>query len=131
MKSLTSIIALVLVLISCDYTNHKLILINQSSQPISYRESSDTILTTKNLAEYYLRIQIQPNDSVRAPILGKNGWDSLVVHSVNRKLNLFVFQVDTIKKYRDMQYVISKRLYRRYEYSLDYLNKHNWRVVIE
>lgn len=134
MKKYFMVLCVALIAISCEYTDSKLVIINKTSLPVSYTATMEDSLIDMHYigkAEYYLRVQIQPNDSARVLTLGRGGWEEAVRSNKNKKLNLFVFQADTIERYRIMENIISRRLYQRYEYSLEYLKVHNWRIEIK
>ena len=58
-------------------------------------------------------------------------WPRFVRNSVNRKLHLFVYNVDSLKAYKNIDTLNARKIYKRLDYSEEELNKLNWIVVIK
>ena len=88
----------------------------------------DTILDdTENKIEFFIGDKIPPHVTARK--FRPGSWSQQIRNSRNTKLNLFIIQLDTLLKYRDWEYIRTNRVYKRYEYTEEELNKKGW--VIE
>jgi len=126
--------SLLLILASCEYMDPHVTVINQSKHAIGIEHASDTIpyRNSLNTAAYYLspnsrfRQSAFPSDTVRLTVWGKQGWLDTVKHSRNKKLNLFVFSLDSVRKYQNMDTIKSKHLYQRISLTEHQLKAQNW-----
>jgi len=127
-------ILLISILLSCTYDpqDKRLLVANHTNSDIAIYWNSDTIpkYPSTNDTEVYLTdYGIKSQDSLWVPENNAN-WPKYVENSDNKKLNLFIYSVDSIKKYKSIDTINSRGIYKRLEYSLDDLSKLNWRVVI-
>ncbi|KAF5031656.1 hypothetical protein DSECCO2_625520 [anaerobic digester metagenome] len=124
-------VSLVTIAGTCDYTDSRLKIKNNSKNAIAFDYSIDTVLeerSNENIA-FFLRDKILPGEtSLKTKPGSTNGWPFLIQKSLNKKLNIFIIEVDTLVKYNDWGYIRKNRLYRRYELTEDELNKKNWIV---
>lgn len=131
MKSYISLYVFLIIisLISCDFTDNRLKIKNNSNETITFEYSSDTILQTDDTDRInnLKRDKIFPRELCDEDKPGsKNEWSKVIYDSKNKKLNVFIIDYDTLLKYNDLNYMKNNRLYKRYEYSEAYLNKNNW-----
>jgi len=127
-----NIIALLLLLSACDYYDHRLEIVNQTKGEITVETYSDTIpeFPGINKTKFYLDETVIPNDTLKLTEIGKNGWPFAISRSRNKKLNLVVYNIDSLRKYESIDTLIRKRIYKRYEFSEKELQEKNWKVVI-
>jgi len=125
-------IILSLLLMSCDYSDSKLMIKNHSKKTIAIQSNIDTILNSAYLGKvpYYETIKITPNDSAYQFLPGKDAWKWEARNSKNKKLNIFIFDLDTLRKYNDMEFIRINKKYKRYEFTEEELNKCNWTIKI-
>jgi hypothetical protein len=103
---------------------------NNSPYKIAVRNLPDTITDHSRLTIGYLvSITIKPG-AVRNMIMPirSDAYSWEIKKSVNKKLNLFFFNVDTLLKYNDLNYVYTKKLYTLYSFSEEELDSMNWIV---
>ena len=121
------------IFISCDYTDNRLKIKNASKKRIvveTYMDSVPNFSETNN-TEYYLRNIINVGQEVNLIRFGsKNGWPLKIMRSKNAKLNLIVYQVDSLMKYKEIDSLIIKKIYSRYEYTSVELEKVAWKVEV-
>ena len=96
------ILSLITLLWSCDHFDDRLHYKNNSIHSIVAYCSPDTII------------------------------DSIIInkfHSKNNKLNVFFIELDTLLKYNSWEYIIRNRVFKKFNYTEEELNKKGW--VIE
>jgi len=71
-----------------------------------------------------------PSDTANMVAMSKKGWPFFIARSKNKKLNLIVFDIDSLKKYDSIDTLIKRNKYRRFEFSEEQLNSKNWEIVI-
>lgn len=125
---------LILLLASCVYDpgDGRLEIINHTKHDIAVYWHSDTIpeYPSINETELYLRDKIMVGDKASQPADNGN-WPKFVQNSLNKKLNLFIYNVDTLKAYHSIDTLNIKKLYKRLEYTIEELDRLDWKVVIE
>lgn len=126
---LPSLLALIL-LTGCDFADNRLQIVNKSSIAISYDYStSGEINPDSNRIFWYLSNQILPNKSQRVTLLGsRNMWVKEIENSKTKRLSIFIFNVDTLIKYENMDFILKSNLYEKFEYSISDLEKINWTI---
>jgi hypothetical protein len=120
--------------ISCDVHDDRLNVINLSAEKIALSTELDTIpeYPSVDKTEYYFRTTLRPQDSTKLLFEGRRmGWSFFISESVNNKLNLFVYNIDSLKKYQSIDTLIKNRLYTRYSFAEKDLDRSNWEIVIE
>jgi hypothetical protein len=120
----------IVIAFTCDHFDSRLKIVNRSEYPIVANFSGDTILDIKlnEHISYYLSSRIQPGDTLRRTISGKNTYSQIIKHSTNNKLNIFIVRYDTLYKYRDWVYIYEKGLYERFCFTQSELVSNNWIV---
>lgn len=129
---LVIMIALLVLAGTCDYSDNRLTVKNNSEQVITVDFSEDTLMEKRSNDNivYFVRDKIEQGETMRKTMPGsENGWPFLVQRSKNNRLNIFFIEVDTLVKYNDWDYIKANRLYIRKEYTLEELEKGDW--VIE
>jgi hypothetical protein len=138
MKRIIIIYVLILLaMISCDMTNQKLLLINNSKNNIYYRLLLDTVINSETYVS-----EINSYDSVR-PLFankGKNTWEYKINNkSIDSTLYIYIFYPDMKKiefsnprgiKVKDIcDYTIGERNYIRKGFKLNDLERYNWTIT--
>lgn len=126
-------ILLVLFLNGCDYYDRRLEIVNRSKNEIAVENYLDTVPNFPSLGktEFYLEHRILLGGSAKLTAIGKNGWPFSIIKSKNKKLNLVVYNVDSLRKYQSIDTLIKKQIYTRYEFSEDEMKDKKWKVVIK
>lgn len=115
---------------TCDYTDNRLKIKNNSSYSIAFDYSTDTVLEPeiKNV-NAVISDKIMPGKIADQSLPGStNAWPFLIKKSKNNKLNVFIFNVDTVLKYNDWEYIRNHRLYKRYSITEEELKRTNWTI---
>lgn len=123
------LISLVLFAGTCDYNDSKLKIKNNSNYAIAFDYSLDTIMEQRanNNIPFFIRDKIMPGETTSKSKPGSNqGWTFVIQHSNNKKLNVFIVNVDTLLKYNDWEYIRNHRLYKSYSFTEEELNRMNW-----
>ena len=118
-------------------TNHQLSLTNKSDRKISilYSNLSDKTLTENNVAYYTSDWNIIKPDSSNdiVKLGGKDAWHNYIDKNKTRKLFIYVFETDSLKKYDgiySMEDIVNKHKYLKLLcYSESDLNKINWQIT--
>jgi len=125
-------IILGLLFASCIYdpADSRARIVNQAAYEITLYYGLDTIPLDQNHTEFYLSNTVKSNDTVRLRAYNAD-WPSLVEESTNKKLNLFVYNVDSLKAYNDIDLMTARKKYTRYQYTLKELEEMNWIIVVK
>lgn len=129
----TAAILVLMFLSACDYYDNRLQIVNRTNGEITAGTYSDTIPDFPSIGktEFYLRIRTVPDDTLELTAIGKKGWPFTIARSKNKRLNLIVYSVDSLRKYQSIDTLIKKRIYNRYEFSEQELKDKNWIVVLQ
>ena len=125
-----------LFLSSCIYESFdsRLKVVNQTNGDFSLNYNiSDTVpeYPSANHTEYYLEHITNNGDTMLVPENSWKSWPQVIENSKKKKLSLFIYSLDSIKKYKEIDTLISRKIYKRMEYSKDQLEKFNWIVVVK
>ena len=133
-----TIIALILFFVGCimDYSNSILSVQNKSQNAISVLYSnSSSPHTENNIAFYIADWEIISPDSMKNIYKNgqKNVWHDYIGEGKDKKLYLYFFSVDSLKKY-DGQYSMDKlcamqKYIQVSSYTEEQLKKINWKIV--
>lgn len=112
--------------------DYRLQIKNASQRAITLRYCDDSIPLSKefeNISVYDIS-EIKPSDT--KSIWNKRQWDKELTYSYNKKLNLYFFDIDTLKKYSDMDKIVKNKLWiKQMSVSKEELEKNNWVVVFK
>jgi hypothetical protein len=133
-KALILFIGCLVVLVSCDMTNQKLLFINNSQNRVFYRLLLDTIISNETYVS-----AINPHDSVRPLFanMGQGTWEFKINNkSIDSTLYIYVFSPDIKNKelpnpksikIKDLNGdIIGERQYIRKGFKIKDLNNLNW-----
>ncbi len=117
---------LTIIMFSCDVF-YRITLVNKTPNEICTKIWWDTIPPTEdNSIEYYLHTSIKPDSSIIKSMRGSYGDMS------DYKLTFYIYHIDTLKKYNNIRYVDTNRLYlRRITLTYDDLERLKWNLVIK
>ncbi len=119
--------------------NRGLSITNKSDAKVSilYSNRVNKQLTENNIA-YYISDEnvIQPDSTYDITILGRNNpWHQYINEGKTKKLFLYVFNVDSLKKFEgvySMDDLINQKKYLKViKYSEEELNKINWKITFQ
>jgi len=113
---------------TCDYNDNRLKIKNNSAYDIAFDYSTDTILE-QDFTNFnsIINDKIMPGEVANQLLPGStNAWPFLIKKSKNNKLNVFIFNNDTLLKYNDREYIRNHKLYKRYSLTEEELNEINW-----
>lgn len=117
---------------SCVYVDTRLRVENKLGVPIAVAPELDTIPRIVNFAQFYLEntIEVDSIYDLHNP-RGNNAWENHILRSTNQKLNIYVFSIDTVKKYMNMDTLISRTLYFRISLTKHELDELDWKVTLD
>ena len=120
------LLALVSLVGACDFYDERLNIKNNSNYAIAFDYSIDTTLEKNQIYNipYYIENKILPGETIAQTI--PMSWPSLIYRSNNKKLNVFIISIDTLLKYDDWEYIRTHRLYQRYSFTEEELDRINW-----
>jgi hypothetical protein len=106
------LIVLVFIVFSCtmDRWDSSLQIRNKSNRTIVFVTSMDTVIYRFNNVEWYLVEPIRP-DSLKHATLFNNDWNHYIDNSYNKKLNIYFFDTDTLRKYMNMDTIVRKNIF--------------------
>jgi len=130
------ILSNVFFLLSCEFLDKKLKIVNKTSKNIIAETSQHQIFYTENLLEFYVR------GFDRDHIIGYNEidtlstfnryWEDEIALSYNKKLNLYVFELDSALKYKGLNEAYQHGAYlKKMELSKEELEARDWVVEIK
>jgi hypothetical protein len=118
-----------------DYSNSMLQIHNKSKQPITVLYSNAINPSTENNIAYYIADDeiIKPDSVNTISKPGKqDAWHQYIEEGKDKHLYLFIFSVDTLKKYDDLYSMDQLSAMGKYlkvlKYSESELIKMNWKV---
>ena len=114
-----------------DPGDKRLVIINKSNNNIcvSWNKEPFPEYPSKNKTEFYFSNIIAINREVKLPETDAN-WPYFVQTSSNKKLNLFVFNVDSLKYYNSIDTLIKRKIYKYFKFSEEELEKQDWKVQV-
>ena len=57
-------------------------------------------------------------------------WPRAIAYSKNKKLNLFVFNVDSLRHYNSIDILIKRRIYKYFKFNEEELEKLDWKIEV-
>jgi hypothetical protein len=129
----TMVGALFLLSQSCDYYDARLMIHNDTKRTLAIQVYEDTVpdFPSMNMTEFYLNHTVVSGATYNNVLPEKSGWEKIIYRSKNKKLNLFIYEVDSLHKYKSIDTLIKYRIYKYYTYSKEELIKDNWAVKID
>jgi hypothetical protein len=120
-------------LFSCDFYDGRLSVTNNTAKIICIETISDTEpnLNEFNSTEYYLNAPILPGSSKKLIKTGRNIWEKEIQKSFNGKLNIIVFDIDSMLKYKSLEYLLDNKKYETVSYSLSEIRKRDWKIPVK
>lgn len=134
LATIVFIFLLTLNLLSCDYYDGRLEIINKTDETIVFEYDNDTVLEVPsvNKKEYFLSNKIEPGDTNRVVLMGSTqAWPWFVAEKPDSTLRIYVFNHDLVVN-SDWDSLRANKLYKkRLDYNLDDLNSMDWKITIE
>lgn len=117
------LVLVMIVCISCDINNQRLLLVNKANYSMYYRILTDTILNTElQLYEIPIDDTVKPNFVMG----GKGAWEYAInKRSSDSTLYIFIFATDKIT-----DDAINNRQFKRFDYKVKDLEAINWVIVL-
>lgn len=119
---------------SCFYDSgdSRLNTANQTNHEITVDWNTDTVPENPsvNHTGFYLINKISVNANLDQPEDNAN-WPRFFDKSLGKKLHLFIYNVDTLKRYNSIDFLKERRMYKRVDYSEEELEKLNWQVLVK
>lgn len=120
-------------------TNYQLSFKNNSGKQLSvlYSNTDNNLQNENNIAYYTSDWNIiKPDSSSYIHILGgKNAWHDYIDRGKTKKLFIYIFEVDTLKKYdglNSMANMVDQHKYLNlFSYSEQDLNNINWKITFK
>ena len=127
------IVCLLFAVYSCDFYDYRLTIINNTGSSICVEtfHNAEPVSDELNQTEYYLSDEITSNTNRKLMETGRNGWEDRIDKSPNKKLNLVVFKIDSIKKYGNINYLLENKIYDLYTFSKKELEEKKWKISID
>ncbi|MBL3656702.1 hypothetical protein [Fulvivirga sediminis] len=119
---------------SCDYYDTRLWIKNSTDHEISYSTGLDITpnLSEVNVTDYHFNNAIPPGGSENLVKPGSTkGWSFFIADSKNQKLNLFVYSIDSLRKYQSVDTLIKKHIYTKHSFTEKELENMDWEVIIK
>jgi len=130
-KHISVLVVLLLLFCTCDYYDIRLQIKNNSNYSIAYFCSLDTLIefNGEESIQFLISNQVTPGDFGTRPKPGSTqAWTFFIQNSKNKKLNVFFVRIDTLEKYNDWGIIKKNRLYKKYSFSEEELNRIDWTI---
>jgi len=88
---------------------------------------SPSVINTDGFYDHPVNI----DDSIKLVEYSLKPWPRFFERSKNKKLNLFIYNIDSLRAYKDIDTLIKRKIYKRLEYSEQDLNRLNWTVDVK
>lgn len=136
-------LTLIFLILSCDPLDERLTISNNTSEIIFYRISTDKRLYGKSPFKNSYKIVnrdtvwdetssvIFPSSNKTLVVIGRNGWEDFIKESEDGKLRVFIFEKDLISKVPWMELVAEQKFSKKYELTLEELERLNWKIKYE
>jgi hypothetical protein len=73
---------------------------------------------------------VEKGNSIKMKMTGgKHAWEDYINESPDKKLHLYIFSEDTLKKYTTEQVIEGKKYLKRIDISVDELKAKDWKIV--
>jgi hypothetical protein len=127
MKNLI-ILSFVIALVSCDFYDDRLSIYNKTDKSIFVSISVDSFSSNS----FYDSESIYSGEKKVLPIRGKNKWSTYVVRNTVDKLYFFIYDLDTLNKYNNFEYLNDQKLYiKKIELTGEQIYQRNWTIEIQ
>jgi hypothetical protein len=111
--------------------DQRLKIINNTGCAISVHYDPSTVpkYPSINHTDIYIRDSVAKNDTLALSTYDLKPWPQ-VIQRGNRKLNLFIYDVDSLKKY-SVDTLIKRKMYRRIQKTHNELEITNWVIQVQ
>lgn len=124
----------IIILTSCDFLNNgkdTINFINSSPNEVSVAHlHTDSLF---NHTEFYISNCVLPNNSYKLELVDYDAWIRLIEKNEDKKLKVYIFLTDTLKKYRKDFTIKQLILLQKYDSILKYseqdLDELNWKII--
>jgi len=129
-----SLALITLFLTSCIYDpvgDDRLKVVNQSGYQIfvDYDANSVPLYPSQITTETHLDHPVNDDDTTKLLEYSSKPWPQFFER--NKKLNLFIYSIDSLEKYNSIDTLIKRKLYKKIAFSKNEIEKLNWIVVIK
>lgn len=143
MKSFLTFLTIFLVffIISCDSTDSRFVIVNKTNRPLFYTTSAyDTI---EGRSPFQKFIEISNNDTIwiesdyfikpfgEKKKMVMSDWEETIRNNFGGHIRVFIFDADTVQKYNWEDIKVNNKYFKKYEYTVDELNKINWKTEVK
>lgn len=142
MKPFIYIIGLITLLFSsCDPTDNRFTIVNETERPLFYTTSPfDTIEGKSPFQEFLI---ISNNDTVwvdsdcfikpkgEKKKLVMSDWEEMIENNFNGKIYVFIFDADTLQKYTWDDIKRNNKFVHKYKFGVEELKKVDWKVRVK
>lgn len=120
-----------MIVASCD-TYDFIDITNQCDAEVVFTQGLDTIpdFPSINQTDYYLSQSINKGEATRLSKTGNNAWRRYIDESERKRISIFVYETDSLKKYGNIDSLKLRKLYKRLEYGSGDLEKMNYQISI-
>lgn len=110
----------------------RLKIINRTNYQFSVYYNTDSIpeYPSVNATEIYLMDSVIVDDTISLTTYNRKPWPLFFERSKNKKLNLFIYNLDSLKAY-GIDTLIKRKIYRKLEYSEQELDNLDWTITIQ
>ena len=138
------IVCILLVFCSCDYSDNKFTIINETNRPLFWvSSSSDSIDVHRSIYEPFRESTsnsnttwiessffIKPRGMKRKGVVNTTWEDMIRGDYFKGQMYVFIFEADTLEKYDWEDVKKNNRYFRKYRLTVDDLRKLDWKVRV-
>lgn len=113
--------------------DNRLKIINHTDYPFTIGYYTDTVpeYPSVNHTQVYIRDSINVSDTIEVVEHSRKPWPWFLERSKNKKLNLFIYNINDLKKYGSIDTLIKRRIYKRLQYNESELDSLKWVIVVK
>ena len=113
--------------------DYRLRLVNHTSYQFGVDYNFDTIPQYPSVinTDFYFDHPVKISDTIKMLEKSYKPWSQFFKRNKTNKLNLFIYNIDSLKKYDSIDTLIKRKIYKNLKYSEQQLKKLNWIVVVK
>lgn len=135
------IVFMTLLFSSCDPTDNRFTIVNETERPLFYTTSPFDTIEGKSPFQGFLKISnndtvwidsdyfIKPKGEKKKMVM--SDWEEMIENNFNGKIYVFIFDADTLQKYTWDDIKRNNKFVHKYKFGVEELKKVDWKVRVK